>query len=191
MEIFDLTTSNTSLLLIDAQERFQGVIPGLGQDGALLRNLRILAEGCALLEIPTVVTEQYPKGLGPTIPSLRSVLPEDTIVAAKTHFSCVDDHVLRDCLCDSVTGHTRTHWIVAGVEAHVCVLATVADLIGRGAWVVVAADAVASRDPAHRDLALEAMRHLGALVVPVESILFRLQRQAGVGSFKAISALVR
>lgn len=190
MDRFDLDVNNTSLLLIDAQERFQSVIPGLNEAGVVQRNLRILAEGCALLGVPAVITEQYPKGLGPTIPALCAALPSADVLA-KTHFSCVDDPTLRERLCDAPDHRTRTHWIVAGVEAHVCVLATVADLINHGRWVVVAADAVASRDPAHRDLAIDSMRQLGALVVPVESILFRLQRQAGVGAFKALSALVK
>jgi len=81
--------------------------------------------------------------------------------------------------------------VVCGIEAHVCVLATVADLLARGARVVVASDAVASRSDASRDHALAAMRDLGALVVPSESVIFRLQRQAGGEVFKAISKLVR
>jgi nicotinamidase-related amidase len=190
MERFDLDTNNSSLLLIDAQERFQGAIAEIAADGACLRQQRILAEGCALLGVPAVITEQYPKGLGPTIGVLRHALPSAE-VREKTHFSCLDDHALRERLCESADTRIRTHWIVAGVEAHVCVLATVADLINHGKWVVVASDAVASRNPTSCGQALDAMRQLGALVLPVESILFRLQRQAGVGAFKAISALVR
>ena len=184
MDRFDLTTSNSTVLLIDLQERFQPVIPSIASDQSVGRQARILRDGARLLQVPLVISEQYPKGLGPTLPHL--VTPE-AAVFAKTHFSCVEDPVLKVHLAET----QRTHVIIAGVEAHVCVLATVADLIASGRWVVVAADAVASRDPAHAILALEAMRHLGALTLPVESILFRLQRQAGVGAFKALSALVR
>ncbi len=184
MDRFALTTGNTTLLLIDLQERFVPAIPAVAADQPCGRHARMLLDGARLLEIPVVVSEQYPKGLGPTVPHLPTAGAD---IFAKTHFSCVDDVALKTYFADS----PRTHVLVAGIEAHVCVLATVADLIAQGKWVVVAADAVASRDPAHRDLALTAMRDLGALVLPVESILFRLQRQAGVGSFKQLSALVR
>ena len=184
MDRFDLTTSNSTVLLIDLQERFQPVIPSIAPDQSIGRQARILRDGARLLQVPLVISEQYPKGLGPTLPHL--VTPE-AAVFAKTHFSCVEDPLLKVHLAET----QRTHVIIAGIEAHVCVLATVADLIASGRWVVVAADAVASRDPAHATLALEAMRHLGALTLPVESILFRLQRQAGVGVFKALSTLVR
>jgi nicotinamidase-related amidase len=184
MDRFDITTANAALLLIDLQERFQSVIPTIAADQPVGRQTARLRDGAALLEVPTLISEQYPKGLGPTLPHLAT--PGATVFP-KMHFSCVEDAALMSYLA----GTARTHIIVAGIEAHVCVLATVADLIAGGRWVIVAADAVASRDPAHALLALEAMRHLGALTLPVESILFRLQRQAGIGAFKALSALVR
>lgn len=186
MDRFDLTTENSSLLLIDVQERFQAAIPAIAPEQPVGRACRLLLEGCALLGVPTLITEQYPKGLGATLPHLQQAAPAAER-PAKTHFSALDDPALRPRFVDD----PRSHVIVAGIEAHVCVLATVADLLAMGKWVVVAADAVASRDPAHRELALEAIRGMGALALPVESILFRLQRQAGTGAFKQISALVR
>ncbi len=184
MDRFDITIANAAVLLIDLQERFQPVIPSIGADQPVGRHARMLRDGAAMLAVPIIISEQYPQGLGPTLPHLATVGAK---VCAKTHFSCVEDTALKNHLGE--TG--RTHIIVAGIEAHVCVLGTVADLIASGSWVIVAADAVASRDPAHAALALEAMRSLGALTLPVESILFRLQRQAGTGAFKALSALVR
>ena len=184
MDRFDLTAHNTMALLVDLQERFLPVIPSIGADQPCGRKAKLLSDGMRLLGVPVIVTKQYPKGLGPTLPHLVSA---DQTVFAKTHFSCVDDPVVREFIADS----QRTHVVLAGIEAHVCVLATVADLIASGKWVVVAADAVDSRDPAHAALALEAMRGLGALTLPVESILFRVQRQAGVGAFKQLSALVK
>ena len=186
MDRFDLTCTNTGVLLIDMQERFLPAIPAMAPDQPCGRGARLLLEGATLLGLPTLITEQYPKGLGPTLPHLLAAAASATVVT-KTHFSCLDDPQLRLRHADD----QRTHVVVAGVEAHVCVLATVSDLISSGKWVVVAADAVASRDPQHRDLALAAMRDLGALVLPVESILFRLQRQAGVGVFKQLSTLVK
>ncbi len=186
MDRFDITTGNTTALIVDVQERFVPVIPSLAADQPCGRANRLLLDGLALLGVPVLVSEQYPKGLGPTLPHLLAAAPAAEVFA-KTHFSCLEDPALKAHFADT----QRTHVVVAGVEAHVCVLATVADLIASGKWVVVAADAVASRDPAHRDLALEAMRSLGALTLPVESILFRLQRQAGTPAFKQLSALVR
>ena len=186
MDYFDITTVNSSVLVIDVQERFLPAMPDLAPEQPCGKALNLLLEGARLLQVPVDISEQYPKGLGQTLPGLRAAAPQATVFA-KTHFSCVEDPALKTHYADS----QRTHVIVAGVEAHVCVLGTVADLIASGKWVVVAADAVSSRTPAHRDLALKAMRALGALTLPVESILFRLQRQAGVGVFKQLSALVK
>jgi len=183
---FSPIPADTSVLLIDMQERFLPAIPGIAADHDCGRNARILLEGAVLLGVPVTISEQYVKGLGPTLAHLLAAAPSATRLE-KTHFSCGDDPGLSGHLARQ----NRRHVVVAGIEAHVCVLATVADLLAAGHVVIVAADAVASRREANRDRALAAMRDLGALAVPTESILFRLQRQAGIGAFKAISALVR
>jgi nicotinamidase-related amidase len=187
MDRLDLTLANTTVLAIDVQDRFVSAIPSIAEDQPVGKALRTLLAGANLLEVPVVISEQYPKGLGVTLPYLRTAAPKAEFFA-KTHFSCLDDATLRNRLVD---GNPRTHVVIAGIEAHVCLLGTVADLISAGKWVVVAEDAVDSRNRLHRDHAVQAMRDLGALVVPVETILFRLQRQAGVGAFKALSALVK
>ena len=186
MDRFDLTTANSLVLAVDLQERFQAVIPSIAPEGKVGKAAQTLLQGAKLLGVPTLISEQYPKGLGSTLPHLRTASPE-AIVYAKTHFSCHDDPVLNQVFSDE----PRSHIILCGVEAHVCLLATMADLLSHGKWVVVAADAVDSRNPQHRDWALSAMRDLGALVLPVESILFRWQRQAGTLTFKALSNLVK
>ena len=146
----------------------------------------MLLEGATLLSVPVIISEQYVKGLGPTLPHLLGAAPGATRLE-KTHFSCIDD----PALAAHLDRQSQRIIVVAGIEAHVCVLSTVADLRARGFTVVVAADAVASRNPTSCEHAVTSMRQLGALVIPVESVLFRLQRQAGVGCFKALSALVR
>ncbi len=186
MDRFDLTTANSLVLAVDLQERFQAAIPSIAPGGTVAKAARLLLEGAKLLNVPTLISEQYPKGLGPTLPLLREVQPEASVFA-KTHFSCYDDPTLNQLFSEE----PRSHVILCGVEAHVCLLATMADLLSHGKWVVVAADAVDSRNPQHRDWALSAMRDLGALVLPVESILFRWQRQAGGATFKALSNLVK
>lgn len=186
MTDFDMRPEDTCLLVIDMQERFQKAIPSIVEEGTCGRATRILIEGAGHLEVPVVFSEQYPKGLGPTLSYLREAAAEAPI-DAKTHFSCCDDKGLRERLAT----FDRPWVIVCGIEAHVCVLATVDDLLRRGYRVAVVAEATDSRNPANRDLAHAAMRQLGALVLPLESVLFRLQRQAGVGAFKAISGLVK
>jgi len=183
---FSLTSADTAILLIDVQERFLSAIPGIAPDQDCGRACGILLAGATLLGVPVTISEQYAKGLGPTLPHLLAAAPDATRLD-KTHFSCGDD----TGLAGHMARQNRHHIVVAGIEAHVCVLATVSDLLAAGHAVIVASDAVASRREANRDAALTAMRDLGALAVPTESILFRLQRQAGVGSFKALSALVR
>ncbi|MBA2480532.1 MAG: isochorismatase family protein [Planctomycetes bacterium] len=186
MPSFDIHPANSALVLIDMQERFLPVIPAMAADQGCGRNCRILLEVASLLGIPTTITEQYPKGLGTTLPYLVQANATATLLE-KMHFSCADDAPLRAHL----EGLGRRLVVLCGVETHVCVLHTAADLLARGTQVIVAADAVASRKDLHRDLALTALRDLGALLVPTESIAMRWQRVAGTPAFKAISGLIK
>jgi nicotinamidase-related amidase len=184
--LFDLDAAGSVLLVIDVQERFLPAIPAIAADQPVGRNCGILLAAARLLAVQAIVSEQYPKGLGATLPHLLAAHPEARRLA-KTHFSCAEDPALSEAL----DVRRRRHVVLCGIEAHVCVLATAADLLAQGAQVVVAGDAIASRDAAHRELALAALRDLGALVVPSESVVLRWQRQAGVGCFKQLSALIR
>jgi nicotinamidase-related amidase len=183
---FDLAAAESALLLVDVQERFLGAIPAIAPDQPVGRNCRILAEAARLTGAAIVVSEQYPKGLGPTLPHLVAATG-DAPRLAKTHFSCCGD----EALLAVIDGLRRRWWILAGVEAHVCVLATAADLIARGHRVVVVGDAVARRREDCRTMALQAARDLGALVLPAETVAFRWLRRAQGDAFKAVSALVR
>lgn len=182
----DFTPADSAVLLIDAQEKFLPAIPDLAADRPLGRNCRILIEAARLAGAGVLATEQYPKGLGPTLPHLAAALA-DAPRLAKTHFSCCEDAAT----AAAIDGMRRSWWFLCGVEAHVCVLATAADLLARGRRVVIASDAVGSRREDCRDMALEAARDLGALVLPVETIAFRWLRRAHGDAFKAVSALVR
>lgn len=187
MRDFDLDPATACGLIIDVQERFVPAIPAIGPDGSALKPLTNLIAGLALLDVPLVISEQVPDKLGPTIEPVRAAAPAATPVLAKQHFSCLDDAALRD----AINATAAEVVIVAGIEAHVCVLATVDDLLRRGFRVVVVDDAVASRNPDHRTSAIAALRDLGALVVPCESVLFRLQRIASGDRFRALSRLVK
>ncbi|MFW5698479.1 MAG: isochorismatase family protein [Planctomycetota bacterium] len=186
MHAFDLATDRSQLLVVDMQERFRRAIPAIDCEQDCGRNARILVAGAATLELPVLFTEQVPDKLGPTLSQLRAPCP-DAPVLAKQAFSVLDDDACKQHLAAADRGTV----IVAGIEAHICLLATVDDLLRHGYHTVVAADAIASRRGDHCSGALATMRQLGALVVPVESILFRLQRLATGASFKAISQLIR
>jgi nicotinamidase-related amidase len=184
--MMNLTPADSALLLIDVQERFQSAIPAIAPDQPVGRACRILVEGARSVGVPVLASEQYPKGLGPTLPHLVEALgglPRQ----AKTHFSCCGD----PAIAATIAAAQRSWWILCGVEAHVCVLATAADLLGQGRQVVVVGDAVASRRDDCRTMALQAVRDLGGLVLPAETVLFRWLRAAQGDAFKRISALVR
>jgi nicotinamidase-related amidase len=183
---FDLDAASSVLLIIDVQERFQQVVPAIAADQPVGRNCAILLQAAGLLGIPRLISEQYPAGLGATVPHLLAVA-EGVQRLPKMHFSCAED----PALANAIDRLGRRQVVLAGIESHVCVLTTAADLLQRGYAVTVAGDAIASRDAAHVPLAINAMRDLGALVVPTETIAMRWQRQAGVGCFKAIAKLIR
>lgn len=184
---FDLHADDAQLLLIDIQERFAGAIPSIADGQPVGRALAVLAAGCALLRVPTIISEQVPEKLGPTLVHLRGAAGNAATTLPKASFSCGDDPTL----LEAIAAAERPSVIVAGIETHVCVLATVDDLLRRGYRVAVAVDAVDSRDPSHRDHAIATLRQLGALCLPAESILFRMQREAGSGCFKELSKLVK
>lgn len=186
MTHFDLYPHNSALLVIDVQEAFSKAIPDIDAKERCGHNAALLIQAAELLQVPVLFTEQYPKGLGHTLPHLRK-LASGAAAMHKTAFSCADDTAIRSHLAEQ----QRDNVIICGIEAHVCVLATAADLLRRAYNVCIAADAIASRNPEHCRLAADAARDLGALLLPVESIVMRLQRDAAHDSFKALSRMIR
>lgn len=186
MAHFDIHAFNSALLFIDMQERFVTAIPSIDPNDARCgKQCALLLEAAGILEVPCIISEQYPKGLGETLTAFQQHPHQQRL--PKMHFSCCDDETLREQLA----ALQRDTIIVCGIEAHVCVLSTCADLIQRGYNVIVAADGIDSRNPQHAEWARAALRDLGALVLPCESIVMRLQRLAGTDSFKALSKLIR
>ena len=137
------------------------------------------------LGIPVLATEQYPKGLGPTLPALREVLPSAPL--QKMHFSCAPDPGFAAAL----EAMRRRQIVIAGMETHVCVFQTARDLVAQGLEVQVCADAVASRSQEHRRVGLDLCREAGALVTTAETAIFDLLGQCGTPQFKKVSALVK
>jgi len=139
-----------------------------------------------VLEVPLVVTEQYPKGLGTTVAEIASLIAEDPLVE-KITFSCCDE----PALLQTVPIQNRKTIIICGIEAHVCVLQTVIDFLAAGYSAVVVEDCISSRNPNDKQIAIERMRAEGAVITTCESILFELLRIAGTEEFKSISRLVK
>jgi len=178
-----LDAVTSALLIVDIQER---LAPATDDPEPVVRNAGILLRAAARLEIPVLVSEQYPRGLGPTVPEIAGLVAPEAIVD-KLHFSCVRDVGWAERF--AATG--REAAVVAGMEAHVCVLQTVLGLLDQGVACAVVADAVTSRTPLNRDLALDRMARAGALVVSTEMVVFEWLGVAGTDEFRELSALIR
>jgi nicotinamidase-related amidase len=173
-----LDRQRTALVVIDVQEGFRKAIAGFD---AVVHNAAILVQGARVLGVPVVVTEQYPRGLGATVDELAQHL-EGVPRLEKVVFSATE--------ADGFDLQRRTQALVCGIEAHVCVSQTVMGLLERGIEVHVASDAVSSRQPENRALALDRMERAGAMRSSTETALFELLRRAGTDEFKAIQRLV-
>ncbi len=176
----------TTLLLVDMQER---LLPAMTGGAEAQARCAILLKAAKALEVPVTLSEQYPKGLGHTVPMLKEETG-NVPVFEKLSFSCWRDKALKDHM---IAHHEagRPLVILAGIEAHVCVMQTAADLAAAGFGVFAVADAMASRAPASHAMALDRMRDNGVAVVNTEMVVFELLGRAGTVEFKALSALVR
>lgn len=153
----------------------------------VIRRQEILLKGLSLLGIPLLVTEQYPKGLGNTIPSLTPYIERALPVIEKTSFSCHGSTTFEARLM----GLSRHHMVIVGVESHICILQTVLDSIERGNLTFVVEDGIGSRNPNEKYVALRRMHAAGAIITSVESVLFDLCQSSQHPAFKEISALVK
>jgi nicotinamidase-related amidase len=173
------------LVVVDVQERLFNAMDAERRDD-MVANVKILASAARRLGVPVLVTEQYPKGLGRTLPELRALLG-DTPPFEKTAFSCAG----ADGFMDRVRGLGADHVILTGIEAHVCVLLTALDLLTRGLRVSVVADAVCSRRPANLEIGLDQARQAGAVVTATETVVFQLLGSADSDAFRELSKLLR
>jgi len=170
-------------LVIDIQER---LFPFIAENEALTKNAGILVRGLQAMNLPILVTEQYTKGLGPTIQPLQELIAGKQILE-KAAFSCCDDSAFMREL--ETLG--RKFVVITGIESHVCVLQTAIDLLERNYIPVVVEDCVSSRNLNDKKMAIFRMRREGAVITTYESILFELLRYSGTEEFKAISRLVK
>jgi nicotinamidase-related amidase len=174
---------NTIGVVIDIQSR---LYPYIRDNEQISRNNRILIQGLKILKIPIVVTQQYTKGLGETIPEISEVLGDYKHIE-KTAFSCCDEPRFNEDLALA----SKMYVVVTGIEAHVCVMQTVNDLIGHGYIPVVVEDCIGSRTLNDKHIAVERMRQAGAIITTYESILFELLKYSGTDQFREISRLVK
>lgn len=182
-----LEPKSTVLLVVDVQER---LAPAMDKDafGRLVKGTDLLLHAAGLLSVPTIATEQYPKGLGATIDTLQSGLERVRAErVAKTAFCALDaPEVSR-----FVARVEPRAVVVTGVEAHVCVFQTVRDLCARGYEVHVPHDAVASRREDDRKTALELMSRAGAIITTSETVVFDWLQKAEGDAFKELSKKMR
>jgi len=181
-----LDRERTALVVIDVQER---LFPAMDADHReeVMRNIKVLTAAARRLGLGTLVTEQYPKGLGHTLQEVRDTLPAGAQPVEKVAFSCCQVEAFRGRL----TGTGARQLVLAGIEAHVCVLMSALDLLAEGYAVHVVADAVTSRTQANWRLAMAQLRQAGAVVTTTETVLFQLLRQADTDDFRELARLIR
>ncbi len=176
-----MSRADAALLVIDVQER---LVPAIHDCRRVVWNCGRLIDGAKILGVPVIGTEQYPKGLGKTVPELTERLGK---LFEKLTFSC------RECAAafQPLLDDGRNKLLICGIEAHVCVQQTVYDMLAAGWQVYVAVDAVASRTKLDRRIALARMASAGAVLTTTEAALFEWCERAGTPEFKQISKLVR
>ncbi|MGC8722255.1 MAG: isochorismatase family protein [Acidobacteriota bacterium] len=191
MELLDATRS--AVVVIDLQGRLMETIvrPRLVVEGTV--RLLKLAE---LFRVPVVMTEQYPKGLGGTHAEVRAAYHALTVpkrLVEKTSFSCCGQPAFGAALDECLPGvaANRRQLAVAGIEAHVCVMQTVIDLLGQGSQVHLCWECVSSRGEEYRRHALERMAQAGAILTNHESVAFEWARDKNHPAFRAVSALLK
>lgn len=179
-----LFMEDTVLVIVDVQGKLAQL---MADKEELFLNLERLIRGADVLELPILWLEQYPEGLGPTIEPLAKLLAPKRQPIPKVSFSCWGCPAFVEAL--RATG--RRQVLLAGIETHVCIYQTAADLLAEGYEVQVVADATSSRTVRNREIGLQRIRDMGAALTSVEMALFELQRIARGERFKALSHIVR
>jgi len=177
-----LSKENAVLVFIDVQGRLAELVDGAD---ALFKNIRRLLEGMKALDVPVIVTEQIPAKLGPTRDEFQPFISKPPIT--KTSFSCCGE----PAFLKSLGKAGRRHVILCGIETHVCVYQTAMHLLESGYEVYVVTDAVSSRDPANKALALRRMEADGVKLTGTEMVLFELLGDAKDPAFKSILQIVK
>lgn len=176
--------AQSAVIVVDIQER---LLPHVGEHESLVRRAVQAIRAAGVLGVPILATEQNPRGLGPTVAAVREAWPRDTTPIVKEAFSCWGDAAFRERLQST----QREQVIVVGIEAHVCVLQTVLDLIRVDYEPFVLADAIGSRKAFDWDVALTRMQQAGAVVTTTEALIMEWQRRYTTPTFKAILDIIK
>lgn len=180
-----IRAGDSCLVVIDMQER---LVPAMQAPARTIRNARVLVTAAAELGVPVLMTEQYPKGLGHTVPELaRAGEAANAAILPKMHFSCMEDAGFAKAF--RATG--RKQAVVAGMEAHICVVQTAASLMSEGVEVFVVTDATSSRTLESEKACLDRLQALGAGIVTTEMVVFEWLGQAGTPAFKTLLPLIK
>jgi nicotinamidase-related amidase len=180
------TIEDTAVVVIDVQE---ALVSAMEEKIAekIIRQTNVLIEAAKILDLPTVVTEQYPQGLGQTLPAVREALGDRYRPLEKLSFSIMGE----ESIAEVVESTGVRHMILCGMETHVCVLQSALDLRRAGFFPHIAVDAVCSRTELDWETGIESMRDAGVGIGTVEQYLFQLLERAGSDRFKAISKLLK
>jgi nicotinamidase-related amidase len=178
-----LKIANTAIVMIDMQTKLWNV---MAEKETLLENAQKLVKGMQVLGVPIILTEQNPKGLGPTLPELTQLMPGTTAIA-KFCFSCHENQSFEQAIRQS----QRNQILICGIEAHICVYQTALDLIEHGYEVQVIADAVSSRAIRNRDITLTRLKTEGAKLTTVEMLIYELMQTAESPYFKELLKVIK
>ncbi len=178
-----LTTENTALVIVDIQQK---LLPAVANNQELTENCIKLIKGLQILEVPIVWVEQMPDKIGGTIPEIAELLNDSKTPICKSSFSCCGS----DDFIDTVDTLNRKNLLVIGIEAHVCVYQTVAQLLQKEYAVEIIEDGISSRNPANKETAIRKMTQLGAKSSSVEMALFELMQDFKHPNFKQVSKII-
>ena len=181
-----LDSNHSVLLIVDIQTKLISAMPESSAQ-AMLENTQRLMTAANLLDIPILVTEQYPKGLGSTVECVSRALNHNSVIIEKTCFSCY----AADSFISALQKTARKQIIIIGQETHVCVLQTALDLIKLGFQVHIVEDAVCSRKTEHKTNALQRLQQYGAIISNFESVIFEWLKDSRHPHFSTISKLLR
>lgn len=182
MKKFKLEREDTLIFIIDIQER---LAPAMKNGKGAIDNALKLLKAAHIMNINSIATEQYPKGLGNTVEELKNFLDEKNIFSKLTFTGCTEE------VKEFLEKESRKNIIISGMETHVCVYQTSRDLLDLGYNVFIVKDAVDSRTQDNYLNGLDLLKEMGAIITNTETVLFDLLKVAGTDEFKAISKLIK
>ncbi|QFZ54450.1 hydrolase [Oceanihabitans sp. IOP_32] len=178
-----LNTENTGLILVDVQGKLARTV---FESESLIANIEKLIKGCKILGIPIVWLEQYPEGLGHTVPEISKLLKNQKPIE-KRFFNALDEKQIEH----EIVKLNKPNWLICGIEAHVCVYQTAMGLLAKKLNVELVADCIASRKKYDREIAIKKMRDQGAHLSSLEICLFELTKDSKTEVFKKILPLIK